>query len=547
MLVSEAALARLTASVNRTRLSEADVLKLVLKIEGQTVSGQPDMTALTRDFEILRMNGPSTETRISITNGRRVNESSTTWEILLRPKHLGTINIPQFSYGNEATNPIVITVVPQTAEMKRQANQFVALETSVNTTETYVQAELIYKVKLLYVENISGNFPVAPVFENAIVETLEDERRYDTVVNNQRYYVLEKSYAIYPQRSGTLSIPRESFTGLRSGNSFFAARQQVNALSDSHEIEVKAKPEAFTSDDWLPATALVLSESYVDGTQNFTVGEPINRTLTITVDGLAASLIPPFSNIEIEGAKTYKDPAIESQEISPEGLRSTKSVTIGIVPTKAGLMTIPEIRIPWWNTLSDTLEVATIPAQSFEVTGTSLKETIQTSPDIFEPTQESPGKSVQQTEQSPFWKVIALAMTLLSLVTTYLWLRKPGLTSAEPKEKPQTVEDDNAILKALIISCKNNEKDVVLSQFYRWGKLRYPSIESIAALLKLIDNEQITEEVQSLEAALYAGDTENQDRQSWQGQTLAELLKNLSQTKDGKGKTTALASELNPL
>jgi len=539
LCLTEIAMASLSVTVNRTQLSDADVLRLVIKIENASVSGQPNLAALTQDFEVLSMSGPNTETRISITNGQRVNQSSTSWELQLRPRRLGTITIPGFSFGNERSNPIVITVAPQTQAMKQRMDQYVLLETSVNATETYVQSQLIYTVKLFYVENISGNFPVPPVFENAIVETLEDERRYDTIQNGRRYYVLEKSYAIFPQRSGEFSIPRESFTGVRSGNRIFSAREQIGTSSESHEITVLPKPDSYNSGDWLPAKALTITESWNSGVPVFKVGEPVNRVLTLVVDGLPASFIPLLTDIEIDGAKIYEDPAIESQSLNQDGIISTKVITIGIVPTKPGTIVIPEIRIPWWNTTSNTAEVAVIEAQSFEVSG-EISPVSQLS---------LPEENLTQTKQtvlikptSPFWKIVAAIATILWLGTTILWWRKPSRKTKDIETKPESRVSDTKLFKSLIKACQDNRGDIVLNKLFRWGKTQYPSIKSNAELAIQSGSSQLKDEVDQLETLLYS----KEEAQSWRGQDLAALLTDLEQNKGQASKPAALAVNLNP-
>lgn len=544
LVASNLAIAKLLVTVDRTQLSDADVLKLVIKIENETVTGQPDLAVLNKDFEVLRMNGPNSERRVSITNGQRVNLSSTTWELLLRPRHLGTINIPGFAYGNEQSNPIVITVVPQTEETKQRMDQFVLLETSVSSEDAYVQGQILYTVKLLYAENISGNFPAPPVFENAIVETLEDERRYNTEYNNRRFYVLEKRYAIFPQRSGKLTIPRQSFTGVRSGNGFFSNREQVGTSSQSHEINVQPKPEAFTGEEWLPAKSLQLFESWnTEQPPSFTVGEPINRTLTLKVTGLAVTLIPPLSGIEIDGAKIYQDPPLESQEITDGGISSTKVITIGIVPTQPGTMVIPEVRLPWWNTDTNQMEVAVIPESHYEVSGLVQNNVQQPQQPLPLPVnQELHTNASLSASSSPIWKVIAAIMSVLWLGTILLWWHKPRTAKKQAEPAQAQKVNQSALFKALLLKCRNNESEHVLKSLFIWGKTKHPEIESTSHLLKIVNNSNFSEEIKHLEQSLYSENTST----SWNGRNLAKLLVEVDSTKIRKTTSAALATSLNP-
>ena len=90
--------------------------------------------------------------------------------------------------------------------------------------------------ELFYTESIKGSFPPPPDLPDAVVTTIVDEKRSETIVNNQRYHVLEKRYAIFPQKSGILTIPLEVFRGTRGGSGFFSQRQQVSALTEDLNI-----------------------------------------------------------------------------------------------------------------------------------------------------------------------------------------------------------------------------------------------------------------------------------------------------------------------
>ena len=74
----------------------------------------------------------------------------------------------------------------------------------------------------------------------SVKQAIENEKRYEAIVGGKRYYVLEKRYAIFPQRSGELVIPREIFNGSRGRGGIFSRKQAVSAVSESHSIKLTA-------------------------------------------------------------------------------------------------------------------------------------------------------------------------------------------------------------------------------------------------------------------------------------------------------------------
>jgi len=538
---------QLSVTVDRTQISEADAVALTVTIRNSQNQGGPNFASLDRDFQILRQSGPNQSTKITSVNGRSTTETSTSWEVLLRPRRLGQLVIPAFRLGNDRSDPIVINVVRQSAAEKRKKEELVFFDTSVDTNKVYVQGQIIYSIKLYYVENISGDFPAAPAVKDAVVETIENERRYDAVANNRRYYILEKRYAIYPQRSGQLTIPKQAFSGTRTGRGFFStSREQVMALSEAHTITVNAKPASFVGENWLPAKSLKISESWSEPPANFTVGEPINRTLSMTVDGLAVSLLPLFENTEIEGTKTYKDPAAESQKVSQEGIVSTRSTTIGIVPTRDGAIVIPEIVIPWWNTKTDLLEVARIPSSTYIVKASAQVQPLVPQVATQPQTRVTRGEVSEQpipAIQTDLWMYVAAAMFLLWLITLLLWWHQSAQPSlAEPEEEDNGASKSD-LYRRLITACKANQAATARNLLFIWGKAKYPTIDSTRELAVITHSEALTDEIKNLETCLYSpnGSTE------WDGANLLTLVEELNKHKRARHKKAALVEALNPV
>ena len=62
-----------------------------------------------------------------------------------------------------------------------------------------MQEQILYSVKLFYSESIRGDFPQPPLLENTVVENVEEEKRYESIINGKRYYVLEKNMRCFPK------------------------------------------------------------------------------------------------------------------------------------------------------------------------------------------------------------------------------------------------------------------------------------------------------------------------------------------------------------
>jgi len=547
MLVTfSSAVFSLTVSVDRTRISETDPLRLNIKVN-EALTGQLEFDFLTKDFEILRVAGPNQNTKMSIINGQSSREVSTSWDLVLRAKRLGTVTIPRIQINGSISEAIVIDVVPQTAEMKSKANELVFLETSVDTSEAYVQGQIIYTIKLHYVDIITGEIPAEPKIENAIIETIESEKRYDTYVNNRRYFVFEKRFAIFPQRSGVLEIPRVTFTGSKVGRGFFSNREPVMAFSETHSVTVKPKPEEFTAPHWLPAKSVKITEAWSSESKQLTVGEPINRNITITVDGQAATLLPAIDDIEIQGAKSYKDPEVQNQTITDSGIVATSKTTVGIVPTQPGKLLLPALELAWWNTTTNKMEIASLPAQAFSVEASRQPQAVARNIEPSQPNQtlvaESATLRQPVAEGSNYWQLLAgvlAAAWVITLMLLFKAKRRPTQTAVE--DTPTQLTSETALFNKLQEACKKNQAADARNLLFLWGKARLPSIDSTRDLAAHYASDELLQEIVLLEQSLYSPFQQT----DWHGKSLGDITQALRSIRAEKSSPHALLSTINP-
>lgn len=549
--------ASLTATVDRREISDADLLTLRVRLDNSPLNNnsiEPDFSVLDRDFEIVDISGPQKTSRTSIINGNTTAESYTLWELTLRPRSLGTLTIPPLTAGRDRSAPVTVAVVAQTAAMQRRASQYVFFDTSVDATETYVQGQVLYTVKLFYADATSGDFPAPPVLADAVVEPLEAERRYTEIVNNRRYNVLEKRYAIYPQKSGELLIPRETFAGSRSRSGFFSAGDRVTALSEPLKVNVKPKPESFPGANWLPAKGLVLTERWSQNPPVFKVGEPLNRTLTLNVEGVAGSLLPPMLSLDINNAKTYEDPPTLEEVVTPLGIVATQTYTIGIVPTAPGTLNLPAIRLPWWNTQTNKLAWAEIPARRYDVAPATETAAIAPllPPTLADNQASIPGTGVAVASSSPLllsvMSTIAAVFALLWAATLWLWWRaRQAPAVASPQTAPATFSHPGNAEQYQRFSqaCQHNDAVAARQALFLWGKSQYPQINSNHELGQLLQHgdSRLASEIANLERNIYAADPQ----QAWTGAGLLAALNGVRAVEQQVAGKKMLVGELNPL
>lgn len=478
-LAANASNANLIATVDKTTITEFEVLTLTVTFNGADPGGQPDFRPLQRDFEIVGQSSQSSSS-VRIAGGRTVRNLTTDWIVQLRARQRGQFTIPPLQLGPHRSNPIPIRVAARSAAATRRDAEVIFFETSVDSRSVYVQAQLIYTVRLYWSGSITGEFPAAPTLENAVIELLVDENRYETVRNNRRYNVLEKQYAIFPQRSGRLTVPKEVFNGARGRDTLFnfSRREPVYAESKPLAVDVKSRPAAFPADaPWLPAANLNVQARWSGDadTANWKVGEPISRTLTMTADAVTASALPALLGTPPAGLRSYPDPPAIDEAVFERGIRATRVETQGLVPEAPGPVTIADLRIPWWNTRTDQLEFAVVPGlQASVALAPRTHRSNPVEPLSAVPDANRAGPTVNTVHNPGFWPWVALGFGLLWCVSTLQWFLTRQQLSRTPEEKPDhSAPDEAAAWSAVLAACRSSDAHATHAALRQWCHLRW--------------------------------------------------------------------------
>ncbi|MCH8278721.1 MAG: BatD family protein, partial [Proteobacteria bacterium] len=234
LMATLAAAAGVTASVDRSSvdLNESFMLEIVADTN---IKMEPDYSVLDEKFYRGQV---STLNNTSIINGQI--SQSRTWTITLMARATGNQEIPAISIGTETTQPLSIVINEPVNAPPGEAEVFVTSE--VDQTETYVQAQILYRLKVYRAvatrQSALRNGEITGV--EVLVETAGDERTYEAVLDGKAYNVNERVVAIYPQESGQISITPARFEArvLRDGR--ITGRKVFE--SDAHTITVLPIP-----------------------------------------------------------------------------------------------------------------------------------------------------------------------------------------------------------------------------------------------------------------------------------------------------------------
>jgi hypothetical protein len=437
-----------------------------------------------------------------------------------------------------------------TADMRKSF-----IELSTDKAELYVQEQLLLTVQLYFSNELIRGELSEPVSNNATIESLGPQQEYSRVRDNQRYRMIERRYAVYPQTPGRLSVAPIEFEGsLRDAN---GRLQNLRNSEQLFDLPVKDIPPRFSGSVWLPATELTLEENGLSDDNRITRGENLTRQLTLRANGLPDTTLPPFPAPTAPGLRSYPEPAKRATDISADGLRSMLQQASALVPVQAGELRLPEVRVPWWDTASDSEKVAIIPARILVVApGSGFNAQVQVQAQapavtaVDENVNSAAGPESDTNGQDTagggvFWPWLALFMAVGWGTTAGLfWRAQRVLYQANKAAKNNFGPDDSRLYNELLAAAGNNNPDTP-RLLLRWMNRRYPDkgFKSWRQVAEFCHLAPLTDALATLERRRYSAKQPLEDKASDNPAQLQQAIREL-----GRRPASQVASnDLSPL
>jgi hypothetical protein len=560
------ALSKVTVTVDKNPVMINESILLTVIADDDVGRNALDTSPLLADFIVGQTSVSSQTSMVNFKTTRM-----TKWQVVLIARNAGQFIIPALNIENHQSEPIELTVIETNpTNTDKQVDIFVTSELSSN--EVYVQQLLTLTIKLHYsVELKSGNL-TEPSLLGANIEKVGQDKQSDSVINGKRYRVIEQTYAITPEQSGEFTLQAPLFSGeilqaskRRSSFLSFAQTKPVSIVGEALKVSVLPIPASYPSNaQWLPTDILTLHQEWQAGKDDFVVGEPITRTITLTAAGLSKAQLPKLEMKSSRGLKIYPDQAELNSNLTNGRLVSQKVQNFALVPSTAGEFVLPAMHVNWFNTYTNKIEQATLPAQTISV---KLAE----GSDSIKPSNTQARQSQNNENQQPVnvdnaknqvanqqtivadsrlqW--IFLALWLLTCIAWFLHivhLRKSGFP-VKKRVKAKLTNSGNQYL-ALLSACKKNNAEQALMLVLPWLRELLSKdnkgleINNIAQAQAFIHEQSFATALNDLQQHLYGKSAIN-GAPSWQGLTLLTAIQLVNKQHSEKGNSNQSLS-LNP-
>jgi hypothetical protein len=405
------------------------------------------------------------------------------------------------------------------------------LEVQVEPQNPYVQSQVLYTARLFYTVPLLEGSLDAPNLQQASVERLGEDISYDSIRNGQRYRVIERRYVIYPEKSGELTIPAIQLHGRIHADTnaqpspglLLEPDRPVQLAGDSLTLQVRPRPADYHGEYWLPSRELTLHEAWPEQPPSWRVGEPVTRLLTIDAKGLSAEQLPALLMPDSNAVRLYPDQLVVETRTDGNGISGHREQRLAIVPTQAGELTLPEIRLNWWDTLHDKEQVAVLPARTITVlpavgpvspSPPPLPTPVQTAANVS-PSPEKPPLSLPGI----FWPGVSAVLLGLWLFTLLGWWR--ARRSRVPPPPSPVRQAPPQARRALRQACRANDAGSAARALLEWAAEVWPDCPptTLGALAERLAGHSAP--VRELDRTLYAATAT-----PWQGKALWEAVCN---------------------
>lgn len=428
----------LSATVDKNPVLADESITLSVVASGDASREAFDPSPLNADFIVGRTSVSSQTQMINFDTTR-----TTIWTTVLIPRKPGRFVIPAFTIEGQSSAPINMMVLPVSARQSTEGRD-VYVTTSVDTDETYLQQQIRYTVKLFLARDLQRGSLSAPTLVEGEIRQIGKDAEYNDIVDGKRYRVIERTFAVIPQKSGTFTIQGPMFEGevvqdRQQSFGFFSRSKTINRVGPTQEITVKPIPANY-SGTWLPSDYVELHEEWQPNATEFKAGEPITRTLTLTAVGVDEAQLPNINSQYPSGVKVYPNQPNTTTVEKDNTLIAQRTETIAIIPSQAGEFTLEEVSVPWFNIVSGQVEYATLPKRTITVVaGANNASAANTAPTVANnaplpptlPSAEQAAKqgsqhSVEQSisglnQKTNLWFWISCALTLLWITTLIGW------------------------------------------------------------------------------------------------------------------------------
>lgn len=367
-LISTYASAQIATSITINSETRSIYLgdSVVLDIESTGLLDPLDVSLLKQSPDFLR---ETIGTRIAVIDGKVVEIAIRRMEFI--PSKEGTLIYGPLAgegiRGRTSSGSISVEVNPAISANWQPGKEHIETEISFSKNNPIVGEQIVVDIKLRHKYQIANEHYSIPDFTDFDTLLVYEERRTIEATTDEA----EKTWRqiawrllLHPKRSGNIDIEPVQWSGtmIKSRSQRGSFDQAFNSMPMQVLAAPKDRPEW-----WLPATSVQLTDTWSTDVKDLSAGDEIIRTITLTANNILSNQVP---NIEPLPSRALTSTQIRSTR--EHSLNNSQTVATGVFEYRMVAQSpipvfLDTVRVPWWNTQTNTHEEAILPARRINI------------------------------------------------------------------------------------------------------------------------------------------------------------------------------------
>lgn len=525
VLSFSAGAAELRVQLDRQQLYEDESLVMsVHLLDGSSVDAfDPALS----DFEILqRSQGSQTQ----IINGQRSDSHS--WEFVLAPRRAGDLLIPVFELGGARSQEQRISVKSIASRSGGAEDRPFFLRVSVSEPEPFVQQQVIYTMKLYQQQAIADGNVTEPDHPDVVIERLGLDKSYLEQIDGREYSVLERRYALFPQRSGEIVLPSINLNarvqvGQRSNRFFAPNTRSIRVRAPSLTLQVKAATSDYSAAWWLASTQLLGEAKWQP--ENAKQGEPLTLEVIVSAEGVMPAQLPVIADPKIAGARLYSNGSRAAKKAAADGIIAQRVSSWTIIPTASGALRLQSFKVPWWDIEANVQRILEIEVPELYVGGAPAEDVAEKPADssdnltpVVTPIVVTELPAAEEPEQVDGWWLTdwRTQLVMVSIVAFATLVVRRRRRRPLPLQTDEQLCSPDAAMVRLVEAVTRADVKAGRKAVLDWGSGTFgQEIRSLPYLAERLDDPEFSRLVLELDAICY------RDKGRWTGEPLQEKVK----------------------
>jgi len=378
------------------------------------------------------------------------------------------------------------------------------IEVELEPETAYVQSMVHYRVRLYRNSHLQRGYFLDRQIPDMVTELSGDTPPRYVTRDGREYELLERHYLLFPQRSGNITLPAAVF----SSRDLFVQGPVVT-------LSVKPRSDS-GSGAWLPAMELQLQQELDLPEDSINSGMQLQRNIRIRAKGLTGAQLPTIVTPQLEGMEIQVLGSEVEQQIIDGVMTGQRHVRQLLIPKRGGEFTLPEIKIRWWNSISNSQQTTVLPATTLAVMDIPM-------PQVQPSTLQSQPGAEQREETGDKSKTIPKYSTNLLLLALLLSLIVYGLLIWHYRIFPRLQRQlhISASIQRFKTACQSNNPAVATHALLEWGELVMGEAVpvSVLGLRKLLTETDALDALRELDRAIYTS-----PNPVWSGKSACETV-----------------------